>query len=377
MKAIGKIMSVVLILTVLANALAQGALSGDTDPWKTKAPLPMAFEDSGVIGGKIYGFGHNVTCQYDPATDRWQLKSPMPTYRDSFSAAACQGKIYVFGGLEWMDKNGTYHNSAANQAYDPSTDSWENMASLPTARSQMEANVVNAKIYLIGGRTGGQYTTVDVNEVYDPATDTWATKAPIPYPVVQYASAVVDGKIYILGGQDEFNKTMNLALVQIYNPATDTWSFGTPMPNVVWQAAAGATSGNLAPKRIYLIGGLTPWQGSGWHRPKPNYDPYNDSWTVGTPMPTARFMLEVAVLNDKIYSMGGSPYFMGGWSNKNEQYSPLEDAGAISPTEKPTDSPTAISTPTPTVPELSWLRIVPLLLTLVSFVVVKLFRKHK
>jgi hypothetical protein len=58
-------------------------------------------------------------------------------------------------------------------------------------RSQLDANVVNCKIYLIDGRTGGQ---------------------------------------------DEFHDLMNLDLTQINDPETDTRSFGTPIPNVVWQA---------------------------------------------------------------------------------------------------------------------------------------------
>ena len=127
---------------------------------------------------------------------------------------------------------------------------------MPTPRTQLEANVVNGKIYLIGSRTGGQYFTVGLNEAYDPATDSWTTKVPIPYPVVQYASAVVADKIYIIGGQDEYAYPMNLDIVQIYNPVTDTWRFGAPMPNVVWQAAAGVTSNVWTPKRIYVFAGV-------------------------------------------------------------------------------------------------------------------------
>jgi hypothetical protein len=237
--------------------------------------------------------------------------------------AVYQNKIYV------IEDNGM------TQVYDPATDTWENKTSMPTPRTQLEANVVNGKIYLIGGRTGGQYSAVGLNEVYDPETDSWTTKAPIPYPVVQYASAVVDNKIYIIGGQDEYTYPMNLDLVQIYDPATDTWSFGTPMPKIVWQAAAGATSGIWAPKRIYVIGGLPATlslafggrlYGSLDGTPiNQVYNPENDSWTFGASMPTARFQLHVAVVNDMIYAIGGSPFFnlQGIWCPENEQYTPI------------------------------------------------------
>jgi N-acetylneuraminic acid mutarotase len=202
--------------------------------------------------------------------------------------AVYQNKIYVMG-----EGNGT------TQVYDPATDTWETKTPMPTPRTQLDANVVNGKIYLIGGRTGGQYTTVGLNEVYNPETYSWNTKAPIPYPVVQYASAVVDNKIYIIGGQDEFTYPMNLALVQIYDPATDTWSFGAPMPTIVTRAAAGATTGVWAPKRIYVIGGMPDKSLDGTNLNQV-YNPENDSWTVGASMPTTRLQLHVAVVNDVI-----------------------------------------------------------------------------
>lgn len=227
--------------------------------------------------------------------------------------AVYQNKIYVIG-----------EGNGMTQVYDPATDTWETKTSMPTPRTQLEANVVNGKIYVIGGRTGGQYSTVGLNEVYDPETDSWTTKVPIPYPVVQYASAVVDGKIYVIGGQDEFHYPMNLDLTQIYDTETDTWSFGFAIPNVVWKAAAGATTGLMAPKRIYVIGGM-PDKSLDGTKINQVYNPENDSWTVGASMPTARFQLHVAVVNDKLYAMGGMPYFnlQGIGSRENEQYTPI------------------------------------------------------
>jgi hypothetical protein len=186
---------------------------------------------------------------------------------------------------------------------------------------------------------------VGLNQVYDPETGSWTTKSSMPYPVVQYASAVFDGKIYVMGGQDEFNDPVNLDLVQIYDPATDKWSFGTPMPNVVWQAAAGVTLGVLAPKRIYLIGGIPEKNIIGTNLTQ-IYNPATDSWTVGSPMPTARFNLQVAVLYDRLYAMSGTPYFNfeGVWSSENEQYTPI-GYGTPDPTSSSLPSP--YSTPTP------------------------------
>ncbi|MCX8153908.1 MAG: hypothetical protein N3E52_05700 [Candidatus Bathyarchaeota archaeon] len=295
--------------------------AANADSWIAKKPMPMSGWGIAAVNDKIYviagdgdygnvSYKNNAVFVYDPLLDSWSVKKPMPKARHSFATAVYQNRIYIIGA------------DGINQVYDPSTDTWETKMPMPTPRAQLTANVVKGKIYLIGGRSGGQYTITALNEVYDIATDSWSTKAPIPTPVTLYASAVVNDKIYIIGGQSEFASTVNL--VQIYDPATDTWSFGVPMPIGVWQAAAGATSGIWAPKRIYVIGGLPDKSLDGTSLNQV-YDPENDSWTVGESMPTARFQLHVAVVNDLIYAIGGLPYFnlQGIWCPENEQYTPI------------------------------------------------------
>ena len=50
------------------------------------------------------------------------------------------------------------------------------------------------------------------------------------------------------------------------------------------------------------------------------YDPQNDTWTMGTAMPTGRSHLAVAVLDDRLFAIGGiASYALG----TNEQYTPI------------------------------------------------------
>jgi len=309
-----RVVTVTFVILLVTSALMLFWVEAATeDSWIAKAPVPSAVWGVAAANGKIYAFARNITYEYDPLADVWTTKNPLPSNMYGSALAVHQNKIYAMG-----------EGNGMTQVYDPATDTWETKASMPTPRAQLTANVVNGKIYLIGGRTGGQYTTTALNEVYDIATDSWTTKAPIPNPVTLYASAVVDSKIYIIGGQDEFTYPMNLALVQIYDPATDTWSFGASIPKIVTSAAAGATTGVWAPKRIYVIGGM-PDKSLDGTKINQVYNPENDSWTVGASMPTARFQLHVAVVNDMIYAMGGMPYFnlQGIGSRENEQYTPI------------------------------------------------------
>lgn len=344
-----------LILVIFVSSfllITQGA-SATGNSWMNRPPMPDAKSglEVAVVNGKIYAIGPDGTNEeYDSAALMWATKQSVPTPRSQFAIAVYQNKIYVMGGSVGFDQStGSHILSSLNEVYDPLTDTWETRKSMPTNRSQLSANVVDGKIYLVGGKTGGQYSTVDLNEVYDPQTDSWSTKAPIPYSVVQYASAVVEGKIYIMGGQDEFAKSVNLDIVQIYSPSTDTWSFGTPMPNVVWQAAAGATTGLWAPKRIYVFGGLPATSLFGTDITQV-YNPETDSWTLGASMPTSRFNFAVGAVNDVLYALGGSPFLnvQGEAIAANELYIPFGYEGSLPPYWSPPPSTSPSSTTSPT-----------------------------
>ena len=289
--------------------------------WETMADMPTGRLGPGVaaVNGKIYVIGGmyvdflNTNKEYDPVTDTWATKTSMPTPRGGFGIAVYQNKIYVIGG------SGV---TGANEVYDPSTDTWTTKTSMPTAREFLCANVVNGKIYLIGGskpfNPNDPSFVPNVNEVYDPSTDSWTTKTPPPTQVSSYASAVVDNKIYVIGGWNGSRIHIN----QIYNPETDTWSFGSQIPNAGAGAAAGATTGVMAPKRIYVLGGNPTFTLN------QVYDPETDTWTMGAQMPTSRYGLGIAVVNDILYAIGcsGSPD-----NKKNDRYTPF-GFGTVPPT---------------------------------------------
>jgi N-acetylneuraminic acid mutarotase len=305
---------VLVFLTVSSLVVFKPVSSADVveNSWASKAPMHVARSGLGVavVNGKIYAIGGSTRSggggtrsgplpstggvvgtneEYDPATDTWTFKAPMPTPRDNFGIAVYNNKVYCIGGL-----------GGVNEVYDTETDTWENKTSMPTLRWALQANVVNGKIYLIGGYVpddsafGGSISAV--NEAYDPASDTWTTKMPAPIATSDYPSAVVDNKIYITGG---LSSAPESNLNQIYDPATDTWSQGALMPLGVRYGAAGATIGVNALKRIYSISEFAEWSGT------QVYDPLNDKWTSGEHMPTRREGFAVAVMDDVLYVIGG------------------------------------------------------------------------
>jgi hypothetical protein len=258
-------------------ALSEADVTENT--WTTKEPLPISIDSAisaATVNGKIYAMSLSFNYEYDPTTDKWTQKAAMPTPRANFAIAVYQNKIYVIGA---------YAYSRANEVYDPATNTWETRAQMPTNRTFLSASVFGGKIHLFS-REG--------HDVYDVATDSWTAGRELPYQINWPKSAVIDDKIYV----------MSYNLTEIYDIKSDTWSLGAASPVAVSNAAVCATTGVMAPKRIYVIGGSPKF----FYLTNVTqvYDPINDAWILGEPMPTARAGPAVASVDDYFYVIGGS-----------------------------------------------------------------------
>jgi N-acetylneuraminic acid mutarotase len=344
-------------VTLTVNPLPS-PVGSNVGSWETKKPMSTARGSLGVavVNGRIYAIGGyteggkwsaaggavGTNEEYDPTTDTWTAKTQMPTPRADFAIAVYQNKIYCIGGRTNDDATNV------TEVYAVATNTWKTEASMPTARYGLQANVVDGKIYLIGG-----YPIGNLNQVYDPAADSWTTKASMTTGAYSYASAVVDNKIYVVGGGSELPIIWS-NLNQIYDPETDTWSMDASAPSSVYLGAAGATTGVMAPKRIYVIG-VDAYNGLGAPSSLNRiYDPQNDNWTFGAQVPTSRLNFGIAVVNDTVYVIGGFLHDVLGFtapSSANEHYTPdgwgTLPASSPSPSPSLSPSPSSTSSPTP------------------------------
>ncbi|MBT0158591.1 hypothetical protein G4O51_01245 [Candidatus Bathyarchaeota archaeon A05DMB-2] len=142
------------------------AIGGSTDSgFAPSIPPYVAYSEASIRGF----VGTNE--EYNPATDTWTYKTSMPTPRMSFAIAVVQSKIYCIGGR--TDAAGSVDGyTVINEVYNPETDNWETKAPLPASASWIVASVLENRIYVMD-YSGTTY-------VYDTATDTWTTKAPVP-----------------------------------------------------------------------------------------------------------------------------------------------------------------------------------------------------
>jgi N-acetylneuraminic acid mutarotase len=181
-----------------------------TNTWTQKSdmPTPRAAVVSEVIDGKIYvisgrtGFKDEtgitypkteVVEMYDPLTDAWVTNAPIPTSRVHICGGAIDGKIYVIGGNQ--------ERGIIIEEYNPTTNTWTKKTDMPgQGRFAAAAAVLKRKIYVIGGSYGGgQLATSTVFE-YTPESDTWKELPDIPIKVTETIVEVINNKIYIIGG---------------------------------------------------------------------------------------------------------------------------------------------------------------------------------
>jgi len=214
----------------------------------------------------------NDSFVYDPMNDTWKPIAPMPTKRGAGVAAVVGEKIYVIGGATTApgETNPSIHPTQVQRVigtveeYDPETNTWRTRSPMPTPRNHTAAGVVNGKIYVIGGRIGAAFIAASSNlanvEAYDPATDKWSPPlAKMPTARSGLASGVYQGKIYTAGGewQDPNQQTAYRAF-EAYDPATNTWAVLPPMV-LARHGVAGGVIGN----RFYAISGDVQSSGTG------------------------------------------------------------------------------------------------------------------
>ncbi|MCB0662798.1 MAG: hypothetical protein KDC24_08660, partial [Saprospiraceae bacterium] len=143
--------------------------------------------------------------------------------------------IYTFGGLDSTKAYDGIHKRAYRlNVFQPNAE-WEQLHDLPTGpgRIAAAASEVKGRIYIIGGYevlSNGGERSLDHVHIFDHASGQYLPDgAPIPVPIDDQVQAVWrDSLIYVITG---WSNTGNVPNVQIYNPSEDSWMQGTPVPN--------------------------------------------------------------------------------------------------------------------------------------------------
>jgi N-acetylneuraminic acid mutarotase len=202
------------------------AFDPKTKSWIQRAPMPTARSSMAlaVIDGKLYVAGgrpprgHDFAV-YDPKTDKWTVLPDLPTARNHMAAASIGGKLYVAGGRFV----GGFRSeiTAALEVYDPATNQWASKQPMPQPRSGHNGLAVNGCFHTFGGEhpSAGPSGVFPDHVVYDPSADRWTRLPDLPIPVHGVTGlALVNGWIHLPGGGLRMGGSSGATQHQVYRP---------------------------------------------------------------------------------------------------------------------------------------------------------------
>jgi N-acetylneuraminic acid mutarotase len=311
-----------LLLCAVLASFTTAPVAQSKGQWVAKAPATLKRTEvaAAAVRGKIYvvgGFQQGLSFvtpaveEYDPATDTWQERAPLPSGLHHAGIGVVNERLFVIGGFErslfsiWSPVTSVYE-------YDPAADRWTARKPMPTPRGALAVAALDGKLHAVGGYNRDGNT--GAHEVYDPATDSWSARAPMPTARDHHASAALNGRLYATGGRLNRQYSQNLGVTEEYDPATDRWTRKADLPT----PRSGITAA-VVKDRIYILGGEAP---SGTFRENEAYHPASNSWEALAPMPTARHGLGSAAVDGRIYVISGGPTPGGSFSNVNEAFTP-------------------------------------------------------
>ncbi|MBS1637366.1 MAG: hypothetical protein JST26_15730 [Bacteroidetes bacterium] len=228
----------------------------DFNFWTQKANLPatyrrgaFAFElnNKGYLGSGIDDASPSLGTiltdlwMYDPATNTWSIKAPIPSgsFRSAF--ASCNGKGYVIGGSD------TFSGTSSVYEYNPTTNSWQTKNSfpgLPSSSGGRDGGValsINNKVYFGMGKDDSFFQN-DWWE-FDPATNNWVQKAnyPVTGRIGAFAFTINNMGCVGMGSDGAYNSD-----TWWYNPASNTWNYTTSFSGAARRSPAYFVIGSAA-----------------------------------------------------------------------------------------------------------------------------------
>src|SRR6188474_2344609 len=160
----------------------------------SKDPFFTAFGPARVLG---------TNDVYDPATNKWESRNPMSVPRNHAFSGVVNGKIYVIGGRTGHGFILSATNTNVVEEYDPTSNMWSiPKERMPTARSGGASGTDGRRIYV----AGGEVTTTELVgafravEAYDPVTNSWTALPSMPMPRHGVAGAVIGNRFHLVSG---------------------------------------------------------------------------------------------------------------------------------------------------------------------------------
>lgn len=203
-----------------------------TKTWSNKADLPIEYATTNsnisigtngyLVGGEkgvTREFINNVY-KYDSTNNTWSEVANIPQ-KGMYCSVSDSSNIY---SITTYNENNLISKKCYK--YTESSNTWNSIIDIPIIASSTTAQIVNNKLYVIGGIKENLEAT-GLLQCYDITTSTWSSLAPMNIPRSFLASFSKGNNIYALGGLS--NEGYSLNNNEIYDITTNTWRTGIPM----------------------------------------------------------------------------------------------------------------------------------------------------
>jgi Kelch motif/Galactose oxidase, central domain len=237
----------------------------------------------------------------------WRPVSRMPHVYDESRAIELGGRVLLVGGLD-ADRWGLEFRSIATvDSVNLATGERTPALQLPLAVDHTLPVRHGGDLYVLGGYT--QEGPVARAWRYRTATRTWTELPSMRVPRGGLAGGVIDGRIYVVGGSGivattgkptaRENIPHGYATVEIYDIATGRWTKGPPLPTPRHHASAAVVDGKL-----YVVGGRLRSDAS--LRAFERFDPKTNEWERLPPLPLGVAAVAAVAIGNAVVATGGA-----------------------------------------------------------------------
>ena len=266
MKHTPRICSLVLLLF-----LAFPVFSGELPP----VPVKVASFGAAVAGDSLYVYGGHVGRTHQHSVQnlshrffRLPLTNPSEGWQDLGEVKGLQGlpmvpwgdQVCRVGGLDALNNQDAEEEDLVSTdsvaCFDPESNAWKALPSLPLPRSSHDAVVAGDHLYVVGGwqlRGAGNephwHNTMEVLDL-SAAEPAWRSVEQ-PFERRALAAAAAGGKVYAFGGLGEDGTSQR---VNVYDVATDSWSEGPELPPMAKRMKGFGVSAFGVGDTVYLSG---------------------------------------------------------------------------------------------------------------------------
>jgi N-acetylneuraminic acid mutarotase len=232
-----------------AGASLDSVFVFDGSAWRSGPRLPLAVDHSSAasLNGQVYvagghSFGRDSARLFRLDGDHWTELAAMHFVRGGHALVAVQGKLYAIGGNSYRG------NVAAAEVFDPATNAWTVLSSLPAPRNHVSGFVLGTKACVAGGRSPNT-GRIDCMDAVD---GSWSRLPDVPRATSGGgATSFVGGAVVMMGGEDA-GESMMVDMLSFYSDGA--WSALDAMQSprhgiqlALFQGRAWACGGATAP----------------------------------------------------------------------------------------------------------------------------------